>query len=159
MKTAGIAMAAWIASYSVLLIVADGGSPFGADGSTLIGNVNGALFTGFPLFFAVPFVYAPLHRWLARRVSARSIRLWLRPVVGAMSALPLVVWPLGLMSDSFQRVLHGELSALPALMRAVDPTRAWPFYLLYGTFGLLLGAWYAWRGVAPPVVEIQRRLG
>jgi hypothetical protein len=56
-----------------------------------------------------------------------------------MCSLPAVALPLKLGAD---------LTSYSAaqLMAALSLHQMWPFYLLYGGFGLLLGAWYSTQG-------------
>ncbi len=136
MKTAGIAVLLWVVAYGTFAV---GTSPVEAIWGNLQGWANGALFAGIPLLLFVPVFQA----WAIRRDQKLAPRWWLLVLIGFVSALPLVIWPLGLLSGSLIGVITGQSGSLRELTRAITWHYAWPFYLLYGVFGALLGTWDA----------------
>ena len=139
MKTAGVAVLLWVVAYTTFAV---GTSRVEAILGNLQGWATGGLFTGIPLLLFVPLFQA----WARRRDQKVAPRWWLLVLIGFVSALPLVIWPLGLLSGSLMGVITGRSGAVRELTRAIRWHSAWPFYLLYGVFGALLGVWDAvWR--------------
>jgi hypothetical protein len=90
-----------------------------------------AFWLGLPLLLVVPLVHLPVLRWLIRRRGDKAMHV-IAALVGLALSLPLVAWPLGLTGGGIKAML--------------SPTSQ-EYAVLYGGFGLLMGAWYAhsWR--------------
>ena len=109
------------------------------------------VFMGLPLLIIVPFLHFPIFRWVGRLVQTKEKRPYAYVLAGMMCSLPATFWPTFVFSDSIRELLAGRFSSF---LRAVNPAVGWPFYLLYGVFGIFLGGWYAWTsGSARPTSD------
>ena len=136
MKTTAVAVLIWLVVFAAWSVVI-------SSAEAVIGNLqgwaNGALFAGIPLLVFVPLFQV----WARRRDLEGASRWWFLPMIGFVSALPLVIWPLGALGGSLEGILTGRTGAVRQLIGAVAWHSAWPFYLLYGAFGVLMGLWDA----------------
>jgi hypothetical protein len=131
MKTTAVAVLLWLVVFAAWSVVI-------SSAEAVIGNLrgwaNGALFAGIPLLLFVPLFQA----WARRRDHKGASRWWLLPLIGLVSALPFVIWPLGALGG-FDLFMSGRAGAV----QLIAWHSAWPFYLLYGAFGTLLGLYDA----------------
>lgn len=147
-KSVGIASLIWFVVFTVWSLVMSGPT-IATDRQWLMGFINAGLFTGLPLLVTVPLLQVPVFRRAVRNLHGVTARVCAMPFIGLLSALPLVVWPDGILSGNLPALLTGNLEAAGDLVDVIDPRDAWPYYALYGTFGVALASWYALLCAAP----------